>query len=153
MRAATDRSMSLIAGLILAVLVAGPAAAGAPAKLQGGTKLIKQGEAADFAITSSATESSDFQASCDVETGGRASLTFDGEHYIPLSEPAVGDIITLAPGETRHFDLSGTVEANKGDAYIAFAFTGVPQAMCFPGEQCGGAAGGAPNVRVTCSGG
>ncbi|MDR3497781.1 MAG: hypothetical protein P4L72_00990 [Parvibaculum sp.] len=141
-----------IAGFALAMLAAGPVAAGAPAKIEGGTKLIKQGETAQFPIVSSASESSDFHAACDVETGGRASLTFDGEHYIPLSEPAVGDIVTLAPGEARHYDLTGTVEANKGDAYIAFSFTGVPQAMCFPGEQCGGAAGGAQNVKVTCKG-
>ncbi|HEX7777455.1 MAG TPA: hypothetical protein VF449_13100 [Parvibaculum sp.] len=151
MRVAKYRFAVMAAGLFcLAGLTAGQAAA-ATAKLQGGTRLIKQGEAADFAITSSATESSDFQASCDVETGGRASLTFDGEHYVPLSEPAVGDVVTLAPGEKRHFDLSGTIEANKGDAYIAFAFSGVPQAMCFPGEQCSGAAGGAANVKVTCN--
>ncbi len=142
---------SMAAGLILVALATGPATA-ATARIQGGKKLITQGEAAEFPVISSATESSDFQASCDVETGGRATLTFDGEHYIPLSEPAVGDTITLAPGEKRHFDLSGTIEANKGGAYIAFAFTGVPQAMCFPGEQCSGAAGAAPNVKVACGG-
>ena len=112
--------------------------------------MIQLGEAAEFAVHSAQDTSTDLHAWCEVTASGRASLTFDGEHYIPLSEPAVGDIVSLAPGETRRFDLTGAVEANKGNAYIAFAFTDVPTAMCFPGQKCDGAAAGAQNVKVAC---
>lgn len=122
----------------------------APATLEAGEHLIVLGEAAEFAVQSAPDTSMDLQAWCEVTASGRASLTFDGEHYIPLSEPAVGDIISLSPGETRRFDLTGSVEANKGNAYIAFAFSDVPTAMCFPGQQCDGAAAGAQNVKVVC---
>ena len=123
----------------------------ATATIEAGEHVIQLGEAAEFAIQSSSETSTDLQASCEVTASGRASVLFDGEHYIPLSEPAVGDIVSLAPGETRRFDLTGSVEANKGNAYIAFAFTDVPSAMCFPGQKCEGAAAGAQNVKVICS--
>ena len=120
------------------------------AVLNAGEHTIGVGETAEFPINSSKGQSAELHSWCEVSAGGRATLMFDGDHYVPLSEPAVGDTITLSPNETRRIELQGTVEANDGDAYIAFVFTGVPVAMCFPGMQCDGAAGGAHDVRVQC---
>tara|TARA_R110002124_G_scaffold69525_3_gene186941 strand:- start:2611 stop:3060 length:450 start_codon:yes stop_codon:yes gene_type:complete len=136
--------------IALPLLALPVAAQAASASLEAGEHLIQLGEAAEFAVHSASDTSTDLQAWCEVTASGRASLTFDGEHYIPLSEPAVGDIISLEPGETRRFDLTGSVEANKGNAYIAFAFSDVPTAMCFPGQKCDGATAGAQNVKVSC---
>ena len=121
------------------------------ASLTAGEHVIHVGETAEFPIKSSADASSDLHAWCEVTTGGRASITFDGDHYVAMSEPAVGDVMSFAPNETRRFDLEGSVEANRGDAYIAFVFTGVPSAMCFPGQQCGGTTAGAAEVKVKCA--
>ncbi len=121
------------------------------ARLADGEHVLKVGETAEFKITSNAATSTELHAWCEVTAGGGATLMFDGDHYIPLSEPTVGDVITLSGGETRRYDLEGTVEANKGDAYIAFAFTGSPTAMCFPGMKCDGAAAGAQEVKVVCN--
>lgn len=140
-------AIALCAGVLL---VSTPSLASGKATLAAGEQIIHVGEVAQFAITSSATVSEDLNAWCEVTTGGRASLTFDGDHYIPLSEPSVGDVISFAPNESRRYELTGSVEANRGDAYIAFAFTGVPSAMCFPGQQCNGAAAGAQDVKVAC---
>lgn len=147
MRIGAIRLMLLFGGLLLA---AGPVLAAEAAKLEGGEHIIRKGETAEFKITSNPGASTELHAWCKVSAGGSASLTFDGEHYIPLSEPTVGDIVTLSAGETRQYDLAGTVEANKGDAYVAFAFTDVPAAVCFPGMQCNGAAAGAQEVKVSC---
>lgn len=132
------------------LLLSSPSMASAAATLAKGEQVIKVGETAQFAITSPAGASADLHAWCEVTAGGRASLTFDGDHYIALSEPSVGDVISFAPNETRRYELEGSVEANRGDAYVAFAFTGVPSAMCFPGQQCEGAAAGAQDVKVAC---
>lgn len=136
------------AGLILCTT---GALASGKASLKAGEHVLHAGEIAEFPIQSSRDESSELSAWCEVSSGGRASVTFDGDHYIPMSEPSVGDVISFAPNETRRYELSGTVEANRGDAYIAFAFTGVPSAMCFPGQKCEGAAAGAVEVKVTCN--
>ena len=128
----------------------GTIAFAATATIEPGDKTISKGELAEFKVTAPRDTSSDLAAWCEVSAGGAAKLTFDGEHYIPLSEPAVGDAVTLKAGETRRFELTGTIEKNRGDAYIGFIFTDVPQAMCFPGMDCGGAAGGAESVKVSC---
>ncbi|MCE9649585.1 MAG: hypothetical protein K8R18_08185 [Parvibaculum sp.] len=143
--------VSAIAFFAISLGATRQASAGEPASIEAGSHILKKGETAEFKIVSNSAASSELTASCDVEAGGSASLTFDGEHYIPLSEPTVGDIITLSAGEKRHYDLHGTVEANKGDAYVAFAFSDVPAAMCFPGMQCDGAAAGAQDVKVSCA--
>jgi hypothetical protein len=137
--------------LVLAVfLPVSPALCAVPATLEAAEQVIQKGEVAEFKITSNKTTSSELHAWCEIAATGSASLTFDGDHYVPLSEPAVGDIVTLSAGETRRYRLDGSVEANRGDAYIAFAFTDVPAAMCFPGMQCNGTAAGAKSVKVTC---
>lgn len=142
-------SVALVAGLMCCIAAPTVLASDA-ATLKAGEHVVQMGEAAMFDINSSSAVSSDLQAWCEVSTPGRASLMFDAEHYIPLSEPSVGDVLSLSTGETRRFELHGTVEANRGDAYIAFAFTGVPTAMCFPGMQCDGATAGASAVKVVC---
>ncbi len=120
------------------------------ATIEEGSKVLSSGEAAQFKIASSPGSSSDLHAVCEVSSGGEASVTFDGEHYIPLSEPAVGDVLAFSAGTSVTYDLVGTVEKNRGDAYIAFVFTDVPTPMCFPGMNCGGAAAGAKSISVTC---
>lgn len=136
--------------LLVAALLPATAAAAPRATIEEGNKVLSSGEAAEFKIVSPADESSDLHAQCEVSSGGEASVTFDGEHYIPLSEPAVGDVLAFSAGVTQTYDLVGTVEKNKGDAYIAFVFTDVPTAMCFPGMTCGGAAAGAKSISVAC---
>ncbi|HUD52601.1 hypothetical protein [Parvibaculum sp.] len=149
--AAKYRTLSafLTAGLLLA-LTGVSAAEAATAKIEEGEKVISKGESAEFKVTAPRDTSSELAAWCEVSAGGVAKLIFDGEHYVPLSEPTVGDATTLQPGESKRYELNGTVEKNKGDAYIAFVFTDIPQAMCFPGMQCGNAAGGAQTVKVVC---
>ncbi|MBI1261364.1 MAG: hypothetical protein GC184_06540 [Rhizobiales bacterium] len=140
---------------LVAVLAAIPAMAETGiARLQGGTQVIGLNETASFPITSSTERSTEFQASCDiVNGGGTASVVFDGDHYVPLSQPGVGAVITLDPGESKHYDMTGTISANRGDAFIAFYLSGAPQAMCFPGMQCSGPEKGATSVTVTCTDG
>ncbi len=141
--------IGLAAGLLLAAGIGGAAAA--TAKIEEGTKVISKGQSAEFKVMAPRDASSELSAWCEVSAAGVAKLTFDGEHYIPLSDPTVGDATTLQPGDSKRYELNGTIEKNKGDAYIAFVFTDVPQAMCFPGMQCGNAAGGAAQtVKVAC---
>lgn len=147
MRLAVIGSAAACASLLF---TAAPALSAGSATLESGEHVIHKGETAEFKIVSATDTSTEFHGWCEVSAGGSASLTFDGDHYIPLSEPTVGDIVTLSAGETRRYEMSGTVEANKGDAYIAFAFTDVPAAMCFPGMQCNGSAAGAQEVKVAC---
>jgi len=142
--------LTVLAGLMVCAGFSTPGWAGKKAVLEGGVHVVGVGQTAEFAIRSSTNQSSELHAWCEVSAGGRATLTFDGDHYIPLSEPAVGDTITLNPNEKRRVDLQGTVEANDNNAYIGFIFSGVPTAMCFPGMQCDGATGGAKDVRVEC---
>lgn len=149
---ATPRHSRLrpVLALLVAALLPATAAAAPRATIEEGSKVLSSGEAAQFRIASSPGESSDLHVVCEVSSGGEASVTFDGEHYIPLSEPAVGDVLAFSAGTNATYDLVGTVEKNRGDAYIAFVFTDVPTAMCFPGMVCGGAAAGAKSVSVTC---
>lgn len=141
------------AGGLLAVCLSMTGAQAAPkATLKAGTTTLSVGEAATFAIRSSASEPSDLTAWCEVRAGGgRVSVAFDAERYIPLSAPSVGDVITLDAGERRRFDLYGSVNPHPGDAYIAFRFTGVPSSFCFPGMDCGaGPPQGGTSVAVAC---
>lgn len=132
-------------------VIAPPAAlAGPAARLEAASRVLAPGETARFSIEAGRDRSSELRGWCELSASGAASLGFDGEHYVPLSEPAVGDVITLSAGETRRYEITGTVERNAGDAYIAFTFTGVPAAMCFPGMQCEGAGKGASSVSVSC---
>ncbi|MGB5092704.1 MAG: hypothetical protein WBN97_05275 [Parvibaculum sp.] len=142
---------SFILAMILAHASGSARAEGAAARLQGATQTIALGETARFPIASSSTRSTELHARCDlVSGGGSASLIFDGDHYVPLSDPEVGAAIAIDSTTPRHFDLTGTIEANKGDAYIAFYFASAPQTMCFPGMSCDGKEKVAAKIDVTC---
>ncbi len=116
----------------------------------GGTVTLHEGETASFAIKGVPGGPADLHAECRIsDVSGSASLTFDGEHYVPLSDPAVGETINLTGGETRDYKLMGVIDAEEG-AYVAFFFTGAPAAMCFPGMNCNGAEGEAGSVTLSC---
>ncbi len=137
-------------GAGLAVLAAAPALA-ASAKLEGGTVTLKEGESAEFPISGGGNGPANLDAQCELgDVSGSASITFDGEYYVPLSEPAVGDVITLSRGDTRSYHLAGVVDSKGQDAYVAFRFGGAAAAMCFPGMDCSGAEGKSGSVTVTC---
>jgi hypothetical protein len=138
--------------LLAALLCVAAPAHAAKATLEGGTVTLGEGESASFPISGAESGPADLSAQCEIgDVNGTASLTFDGEHYVPLSAPAVGDVLTLSGGETRNYNLVGVVDASGGgDAYIAFHFTGAPAPMCFPGMPCDGAEGKSGNVTVSC---
>ncbi|MFN4353072.1 hypothetical protein [Parvibaculum sp.] len=144
-----------LAAASFAVLALAPAAAQANAVLQGGKAKLAEGESAIFMITGAEKGPADLHAQCDIgDVGGTASITFDGENYVPLSDPSVGTVLTLSRGETRTYHLAGVVDASRGnDAYIAFHFAGAPAPMCFPGMDCGGTEDKAASVTVTCRNG
>jgi hypothetical protein len=139
----------LAAAIVILPLAAMPAKA---ATLQGGTVTLSEGESATFPIAGGKQGPENLQAQCDIgDVGGTASITFDGENYVPLSDPSVGTVMTLSRGDTRSYALTGVVDASRGgDAYIAFHFTGAPAPMCFPGMDCAGAEGKSGSVTVTC---
>jgi hypothetical protein len=144
-----------VAAASIAALSLAAVAAQANAVLQGGTAKLAEGESVVFMITGGESGPADLNAQCEIgDVGGMASITFDGENYVPLSDPSVGTVLTLSRGETRSYNLSGVVDASRGaDAYIAFRFTGAPAPMCFPGMDCSGAEGKAASVTVTCRNG
>lgn len=144
------RMSVLVAAVAVAFVAAASFAEASTATLTPGEKVIKSGELAEFPLQSSPDTSTELSAWCEISTSGRASVMFDGEHYVPLSDPSVGDNIMLSPGESRRYELTGTVAANRGDSYIGFLFVDVPAAMCFPGMQCDGASAGAVEVKVAC---
>lgn len=149
LRAGRHSAILLLAAIALP-LVAAPAAA--KALLQEGATKLSTGESAFFPVTGGEKGPANLSAQCEIgDVGGTASITFDGEYYVPLSDPPVGTVITLSRGDTRSYDLSGIVDASSGgEAYIAFHFTGAPAPMCFPGMDCGGAEGASSTVTVTC---
>lgn len=135
------------AGAMAAILFAATAGA---ATLEGGSVTIGAGEQAKFPIESSGPPS-DLRAHCELsDVGGSASVVFDGERYIAMSDLAVGEVITLSRGETREYELAGVVDAAAGGGYIAFNFTSAAAAMCFPGMDCAGASDAATTVTITC---
>jgi hypothetical protein len=149
--AVLGRSAFLTIAAFAAALMMAPVAHAANATLDGGTFVLKEGEQARFPIRADAGGPSDLHARCRIDdVGGAASLTFDGEYYVPLSDPAVGDVIALSRGDTRDYPLMGVVDPKGREAYIAFNFTGAPAPMCFPGMDCSGAEGASGSVTVTC---
>ena len=145
------RLPAVIACLMFAPCLATAVTAAPKATIKAATVTLSQGQTARFDISSSATESSDLQAFCSLKgSGGHVTIAVEGENYIPLSEPAVGDMLTLAPHEKRDYRLTGTVEANPGTAHLSFRFAGSPAAFCFPGMDCSGAAAGGKSVTVSC---
>lgn len=147
-----SRAVLMRAGLAVAVFAAAATSAhAATATLEGGTVTLKNGESAEFPISGGDNGPANLSAQCEIsDVNGSASLTFDGEYYVPLSEPAVGDVITLSSGDTRSYQLVGVVDSKGQDAYVAFRFGGAAAAMCFPGMDCNGAEGSAGSVTVSC---
>ena len=146
-------SAAFVCGVLtLAMLAAGAAPANAEtATRNGGTVTLTEGESATFSISGGDNGPANLSAQCEIsEVSGSASITFDGEYYVPLSEPAVGDVITLSRGDTRSYQLAGVVDSKGQDAYIAFRFGGAAAAMCFPGMDCSGAEGQSGSVTVSC---
>lgn len=140
----------MFAALCLTAIATGPVVAADNAILSGGSKSIGVGDRATFPVQTRSDRSTEFSASCDLESAGSAIVLFDGRHYIPLSEPAVGDVISFNGAGTRRFDLTGTFEANSGDAEISFFFANVPVAFCFGGGDCASVEEASPSVSVTC---
>jgi len=142
--------VNTLKSLLVVLFATAFATAAAAATLEGGTIKIKSGEQAKFPIAASGPPS-DLRAQCRLsDVGGSASLIFDGEHYVPMSDLAVGEVVTLSRGDNREFNVSGVVDAAQGGAYLAFNFTGAAASMCFPGMPCDGAEDGATTVTVTC---
>ena len=141
-----------LAAAVFTALLLVPDSARANAVLQGGTATLAEGESAVFEITGGVSGPADLHAMCEIgDAGGTASITFDGENYVPLSDPSVGTVFTLSRGETQSYNLTGVVDASRGgNAYIAFHFTGAPASMCFPGMDCGDAEDKSATVTVTC---
>lgn len=131
-----------------------PAAhAAAQARIEEGVKEVGPRAAARFKIDAPADQASEFAGRCTLTAvGGSVNVAVDGVHYVPLSAPAIGDVLTLQPGESRTYEMTGTFAPNeRGDAEIAFIFNGSPAGFCFPGQQCAKAAEGATALRAECT--
>lgn len=158
------RSFSFTAFMLPAVLAAAfaltipggvPAAqaAAAQARIEEGVKEVGPRDAARFKIDAPADQASEFAGRCTLTAvGGSVNVAVDGVHYVPLSAPAIGDVLTLQPGESRTYEMTGTFAPNeRGEAEIAFIFNGSPAGFCFPGQQCAKAAEGATALRAECT--
>lgn len=120
------------------------------ARLEGGTQTIGLGERASFPVAASSTGSSEFSGWCEVKASGAASVVFDARDYIPLSEPAVGDVINFPRPDTRRFEMTGTFQKSTGNSYIGFYFSGVPAAFCFGGGACSSVEEGSASITASC---
>lgn len=152
MKPSAIRAAGMITVGFAVAFLAVPRAQAANAVLEGGTKTIESGERAVFAIKGAASVPTDLAAQCTIgDVTGRAAITFDAEGYVPLSEPAVGDRLSLARGETRKYSLNGAIRpADKGESYIAFSMIDQPASFCFPGMECGDKDEVANKATVEC---
>lgn len=133
--------------------VPGAQAAAAQARIEEGVKEVGPRDAARFKIDAPADQASEFAGRCTLTAiGGSVNVAVDGVHYVPLSAPAIGDVLTLQPGESRTYEMTGTFAPNeRGEAEIAFIFNGSPAGFCFPGQQCAKAAEGATALHAECT--
>lgn len=157
------RSFSFTAFMLPVLLafsfaLAGPggvsaAHAAAQARIEEGVKEVGPRDAARFKVDAPADQASEFAGRCTLTAvGGSVNVAVDGVHYVPLSAPAIGDVLTLQPGESRTYEMTGTFAPNeRGVAEIAFIFNGSPAGFCFPGQQCAKAAEGATALRAECT--
>ena len=147
--------MAAAAVVTMALCVAAPGAHAANAVLDGGKKTIKSGDRAVFEIKGAAGSPTDLAAQCTIsDVTGRAVITFDGEGYVPLSEPAIGDRLTLNRGDEKTYSLHGAIQpSDKGESYVAFSMIDQPASLCFPGMECGGKDQVASKVTVSCKDG
>lgn len=120
------------------------------ARLSGGSQSISLGDRASFPVMTRPDRSTEFTGWCELVAHGAASIVFDGRHYIPLSEPAVGDMINFNAGQTRRFEMTGTFEANDGAADLSFYYANVPSSFCFAGADCSTVSEGSESVTVSC---
>jgi hypothetical protein len=127
-----------------------PAFADNRATMSGGEYSIGLNERATFPVQTSSDQSTEFSGWCELSASGSASVVVDGRHYIPLSEPAIGDVVTFNGAGTRRFEMTGTFQANAGDAEISFYFASVPVAFCFGGGDCASVEEGSGAIAVSC---
>lgn len=132
------------------MLLASPALASEQATIEGGTQTIALGERASFPVAASGAGSTEFSGWCEVKATGAASVVFDARDYIPLSEPAVGDVINFPRRATRRFEMTGTFQKSAGNSYIGFYFLGVPAAFCFGSGACSTVEEGSASVTASC---
>jgi len=147
----SHRLSQRIAAATLSVLFLVPSAVAAEqATMNGGTQTIGLGERASFPVEANGASSTEFAGWCEVEASGAASIVFDARDYIPLSEPAVGDVINFPRHGKRRFEMTGTFQASAGNSYIGFFFSGVPASFCFGGGECSTVEEGSAGVTATC---
>ncbi len=144
------RARHSIAAACLMIASVGPVSAADTATMTGGSHTIALGERATFSIQTRADQSTEFSGWCELTSAGSASVVFDGRHYIPLSEPAVGDVINFNGPGVRRFEMAGTFEASLGEANISFYFANVPVAFCFGGGDCATVSESAGSVVAEC---
>jgi len=118
--------------------------------MTGGTQTIGLGERASFPVEADGASSTEFAGWCEIEASGAASVVFDARDYIPLSEPAVGDVINFPRRGKRRFEMTGTFQASAGNSYIGFFFSGVPASFCFGSGACSTVEEGSAGVTATC---
>lgn len=141
---------AMLGGALLAM--SGQSAFAVDAVFTGGEKEITLHERASFPVQTNTGQTSEFSAWCEITSlGGSATVMFDGDGYVPLSDPNVGDMVMLQGGATRRFELTGTFEAGA-EGEIAFYFANIPAGFCFPGQQCAKVEDGSEKVHVKCGG-
>ncbi len=147
----TQKSAQLFAVASFSLTLLGaPVLASEQATLEGGTQTIGLGERASFPVAASGAGSTEFSGWCEVKAAGAASVVFDARDYIPLSEPAVGDVINFPGSGTRRFEMTGTFQQSTGNSYIGFFFSGVPAAFCFGGGACSSVEEGSASITASC---
>lgn len=136
--------------LLIAMLVSTHVYGQSNATMSSADHTIALHERATFPITTRSDQSTEFSGWCELTSGGSASVIVDGRHYVPLSEPAIGDVITFNGAGKRRFEMTGTFQANGGDAELSFYFASVPVAFCFGGGDCASVENGSNAVAVSC---
>lgn len=143
------KTLGALFGVVLLMATGQPAFA-VDAGFAGGEQDITLHERASFPVQTNSGQTSEFTAWCEITSlGGSATVMFDGEGYVPLSDPNVGDMIMLQGGASRRFELTGTFEARE-EGEIAFYFSNIPAGFCFPGQQCAKVEDGSSKVHVKC---
>ncbi|MBV1885584.1 MAG: hypothetical protein KUG61_00780 [Parvibaculaceae bacterium] len=144
----TKTSGALFGAILL--MATGQSAFAMNAVFKGGEQDISLHERASFPVQTNSTQTSEFTAWCEVTSlGGSATVMFDGDGYVPLSDPNVGDMIMLQGGVTQRLELTGTFEANQ-QGEIAFYFSNIPAGFCFTGQNCAKVEDGGDKVNVKC---
>lgn len=139
-----------VVAAVSALLLVSPVLASERATIEGGTQTISLGERASFPVAASGSGSSEFSGWCEVRATGAASVVFDARDYIPLSEPAVGDVINFPRRGTRRFEMTGTFQKSAGNSYIGFFFSGVPAAFCFGSGACSNVDERSASITASC---